>query len=115
MKFKKQLAQSRPANTTAVSIISMDSVDYSRVDIHSIIVCNTTSSAATFRIFHDEDGSTYDETTALFYDSDVLANETISIEFDNPIVMREETANLAVRSSSGDAITYTVYGAGVNE
>lgn len=77
--------------------------------IRSIVVCNQTGTAATFRLFHDEDGSTYSEATALYYDVSVDANDTFI--HDKLIFMATEGGNLAVRSGTADALTFTVYGA----
>lgn len=107
----KQLAQARPANTTAVSALAMPDGN-SYVEIDTIIVCNTTSSDATFRLFHDDDGTTYDQSTAFAYDANCPANQSVHLEFLNPLIMRG--GNLAVRTSTGNALTFTVYGKEVN-
>ena len=73
----KQLGQIRPANTTAVSLYS-PGADTQTI-IKSIIVCNTSGSSATFRIFVDDNGTTYDQATALFYDVALAANNTLQI------------------------------------
>jgi hypothetical protein len=44
----KQLGQTRPANTTAVSIYNPPAGDNV---VHSIVICNTGSVAAKYRIF----------------------------------------------------------------
>jgi|TARA_R100001244_G_scaffold124675_2_gene94550 hypothetical protein len=106
----KQLGQARPANTTAVSIYSP--TDGTRSEILQILVCNTSGSAATFRIFHDDNGTTYDQTTALYYDKSVNADDTLRIWPNKPpgFAMYNTDGNLAVRTSSGNALTFTVYG-----
>ena len=106
----KQLAQSRPTDTTAVSILS-PSIGQ-RLYVMQVVVCNQTGTAATFRIFHDDDGTTYDETTALYFDKNLPANDTLRIYMqDDPgWPMQDAAENLAVRSGTGSAITYTVYG-----
>jgi len=101
-----QLAQSRPANTTAVSVYSPDGNEVSHIT--EILVAETSGSATTYRIFHDDDGTTYDQTTALFYDIAISANTTHIIELNE--WMNDEDGNLAVRSGSGNALTFTVTG-----
>ena len=106
----KQLAQVRPANTTAVSAYSTDpSV---RTEILHILICNTTASAATFRLFHDEDGSTYDETTALYWDNPINANASVSIPYEEGqgLWLVNSASNFAVRTGTNSALTFTVYG-----
>ncbi len=109
---RKQLGQIRPANTTAASLYSPDTDDSSRIFV--IVVCNTTGSSVDYRLFHDEDGTTYDQTTALFYDVALSANTTDVITFgtgDNDgIWMNNSSGNVAARTATGNAITFTAYG-----
>jgi hypothetical protein len=104
----KQISQTRPANATAVSVYTI--ADHYRTEIRKIVVCNTSSLAATFRIFHDEDGSTYDETTALFWNVPIDSGETVTITEEYWIDGRSN-GNFAVRSATGNALTFTIYGA----
>lgn len=107
----KQLGQARPSDTSAASIYSPDAEEIN-TEITLIVVCNVSGAARTFRIFHDENGTTYDATTALFYDTPLNADETIEIPYEegSGIWMRDPSGNLAVRSDSGNGITFTVYG-----
>jgi len=104
--FKKELGQLRPANTTAATIYSP--ADNTVAVIDTIIVCNTTTSAAAYRIFIDKDGTTYDQTTALFYDVSLAANSTDLIE--GPFYMNLAAGNLAGRTDTNSALTFTAYG-----
>lgn len=105
MLVEKQLGQLRPANTTAASLYSPGA---ERAIIKSIVVCNTTATAATFRIFIDDDGSTYDQDSALFYDAPIQANETVEISTYWP--MNNSAGNLGVRTGTADAINFTAFG-----
>lgn len=107
----KQLGQLRPANTTAASIYSPDA-NVSSVEIQTIVVCNTGGATPNFRIFHDDNGTTYDETTALFWDEVMVANTTqiFSYPKGSGILMDNTSGNIAVRTSANDAITFTIYG-----
>ncbi len=104
---EKQLGQLRPANTTAATLYSPGAS--TTAIIKSIVVCNTSGSAATFRIFLDDNGTTYDQTTALFYDIAIAADTTIQI--DTYYAMNDSTGNLAVRTSVNNALTFTCFGA----
>jgi len=104
--IRKQLGQGTPPDTTAVSIFSPDRRD--RFTIENIIICNTTASAATYRIFLDNDGSTYDATTAIAYDVSLAGNATDIIEVN--LYMTDPAGNLAVRTGTGNALTFTVNG-----
>ena len=103
----KVLAQLRPADTNAASLYSPP--DNRTVEITALLVCNQSGSAATFRIFLDDDGTTYDQTTALYYDVPLGADLTweITVKGWGMIVT---AGNLAVRSSVGNALTFTLFG-----
>jgi len=110
--IKEHLGQARPANTTAVSIVTP--INDQIVIIQQIIVCNTTGSAATFRIFLDNDGTTYSEATALIYDYSLDANDMIEFSFGQDSIsglyMTNIAGNLAIRSGTASALTYTING-----
>ena len=103
---EKQLGQLRPANTTAASLYSPGAS--TTAIIKTIVVCNQTSSSAKFRIFLDDDGTTYDESTALFFDIVIGANSTDQI--DTYYAMNNANGNLAVRTDTNSAITFTCFG-----
>lgn len=102
----KQLGQLRPSDTTAASLYS-PGTDVTCV-VESIWICNQTASNVTYRLFHDDDGTTYDESTALVFDETVSANSTVKLV--EPINLDNVSGNLAVRTSVGNALTFTVYG-----
>ena len=102
----KQLGQLAPANTTAATIYSPAAS--TETIIHNIIVCNTTAIDATYRLFVDDDGTTYDATTAIAYDATCLANDSVFVEV--KITMNNSAGNLAVRTGTNDALTFTVNG-----
>jgi hypothetical protein len=104
----KQLAQLRPANTNANSAIKKGVT--SKVIVTHIFICNTTGSAATYRIFNDINGTTYDQSTALFYDVLIAANSTQMIETRIPIDAPQASGNLAVQSNTSSALTFSIYG-----
>lgn len=104
---EKQLGQLRPANTTAASLYS-PGTGVTAI-IKTIVICNQTSSSAKFRIFLDDDGTTYDESTALFFDIDIGPNSTDHV--DTYYAMNNPSGNLAVRTDTNSAITFTCFGA----
>ncbi|MGI9405865.1 MAG: hypothetical protein ACR2O4_05800 [Hyphomicrobiaceae bacterium] len=104
------LAQSRPANTTAVSAYSPPN-DTVRTEITLVTVCNTSGASAKYRIFIDDDGTTYDETTALFWDIAVAADTSVEILLHSKSWwMTNSSGNLAVRTDTASAFTFTVFG-----
>lgn len=102
----RQIGQARPANTTAVSVYSP--ADGMMTDVVTIIICNSSASSAAYRVFHDDDGVTYDESTALFYDVTIPANTTDI--HDMKVFMADSDGNLAIRTDTASALTFTVYG-----
>ncbi len=105
---EKQLGQHRINSTTATSLYSPGAS--TTAIIKSIVVCNQ-GAAAAFRIFLDDDGTTYDQTTALYYDAPIGATTTVQIDTFWP--MNDATGNLATRTSVANALTFTVFGAEV--
>lgn len=104
---EKQLGQLRPANTSAASLYS-PGAGVTAI-ISTVWVCNTSASVVTFRIFVDDDGTTYDESTALFWDTTLAANSTV--ELNTYIAMNNSSGNLAVRTGSASTLTFTAFGA----
>ena len=102
----KQLGQAAPANTTAVSIYSPASGI--NAILKTLVIANNTASAVKYRVFHDDDGTTYDESTALFYDVELNANSTDVIPLNAGI--SDSDGNIAVRTETADALTFTLYG-----
>lgn len=101
------LAQSRPSDTNATSVYSP--LASTQTQITRIVVCNTAATSQKFRIFLDHDGTTYDESTALFWDITVPTETTVEIKGD--WWMTDSAGNLAVRSDLANAFTFTVFGA----
>ena len=102
----KQLAQIRPANTTATSAYSPAANQ--KAFITSINVCNVSASSAAYRIFYDKDGTTYDETTALVWDVSLPFPGTDNITDNMPLVV--DAGSIGVRTAVGDAINFTIFG-----
>jgi len=106
----KELAQVRNNNTSANSALS--STKRQKYVVTSILVCNQTGSSATYSIYLDQNGTTYDQTTALFYAVTLAANSTALIEFIGglPLGTRSAAGNLAVQNGTSNAITFSIYG-----
>lgn len=70
-------------------------------------IANTTATADDYRIFQDDNGTTADASTALFYDVAIAANTTIRVSL-GP--MSTATGTIRVSSSTANAITFTLHG-----
>ena len=102
----KILGQLRPANTTAASLFSPSLGHEYRIDV--IYVTETAGATPTYRIFFDDDGTTYDQTTAIAYDVALSANQSLRVE--GPFYMNNSAGNIGVRTSANDQITFTAFG-----
>jgi len=84
--------------------------------IKTIVVCNTTSKSAKYSVFFDKNGTTYDKTTALFFEQAISAKKTILIEFlGDGIALpgssdTDSVGNLAVQTDTASALTFSVFG-----
>lgn len=103
---EKLLGQARPGSTTAATLYSRPAS--TTVIIKTIVVANTTAAPETFRIFHDDDGTTYDQSNALFYDVAIAANTTTQVDIF--MAMATASGTIGVRTSTASALTFTAYG-----
>ena len=103
----KQLAQARELVTDSdISVYSPPGG--TETVIRNIVMCNQSASSTTFRMFLDDDGTTYDESTALYFDVPIDAN--VSITFDTFLTMNNSDGNFAYRTASGSDLTITLSG-----
>ena len=100
------LAQSRPSNTTAATLYTAGM----KTEVTRIIIANTTGSAATFRLFHDDDGTTMDETTALIWDNSIATANYVDIQAYLYGITIAAGGSLGIRSGTGSALTFSAYG-----
>lgn len=102
-----ELGQLRPANTSNASLYSPGANTRTRVRI--IMIVNTSTTSAKFRLFHDDDGTTYNQTTAIFYDAIVTPGATVEWTPEK-LDMMNSSGNIAVRTDTANAFTFTLYG-----
>jgi hypothetical protein len=105
----KTLGQVAPADTNNADIYTVPSA--TQAVVSSIVVCNTTSSAATFRVFQRIDGASAATSNAIVYDQSVPANSTTSVETKITI---DAGDILTVKSGTGNALTFTVNGSEIS-
>jgi hypothetical protein len=99
-----QLGQYRENSTNPVSIYSPDAGQTAQLFLK---IANVSGSPALVRLFHDENGTTYDQSTALIYDLKIMPGEILEVDH---IFINDSTGNVAYRSSVANALTATVYG-----
>lgn len=100
-----QLGQLRPANTTAASIYT---VGASTIGVSKqIIITNVSNNTAKYRVFLDNSGSTYDETTSIAWDVSLPKGSYDVIDVWQPLAA---TGTVGVRTSIASALNFTVSG-----
>lgn len=99
------LEQSRPANNTPVSL-------YSPAEGEEVVaflfISNSSGAAASARVFLDDDGAVMSEVTQLIWDVPVRSGlPPLKV---GPICMNNSDGNLSIRTSAGNALTFTLIG-----
>lgn len=105
------VAQSRPTSTATATLFTQANLPV--VEVTAICVCNTTGSAATFRLHHDIDGTTYGAQNALYYDKSVPANDSFWIRAESmgAGISLGKGDSIGIQSGTANALTFTMYGA----
>jgi hypothetical protein len=75
--------------------------------VKRIIICNTTGADAAFDVFHDDDGTTYDASTQLYFNNTVTAGLTRVLDDE---LFVDSSGNIAVATDKTAALTFTLYG-----
>ena len=103
-----QLAQGQPGVTTAVAIFQASVT----TEVSLIHVVNSSDASANFSLFHDDDGSTFNETTTLYWEHAIAANTTFRIAAPSvgAGIMMAAGGTLGVTSSVVGALTISIYG-----
>lgn len=106
-----QIAQARPG-TSPTSVFTASIA----TEITKIVICNTTGAAANATLYHDDNGSTFDQTTALLYAKSIPANDYLIIDAQagSGGVSVQKNGQLAVQSGTSNALTFTFYGRTAN-
>ena len=94
------------ATTSAVSLYSPAS---GTTEIQQFTICNTTTGSVTISIFKDNDGTTYDTTTALVFDSPIPAKSFLVLD-NQRCNMDNAAGNIAIKASANNSITVTLDG-----
>lgn len=103
--LSRQLAQSRPSTTAVASIYTPG--DGVQAVVKTVIICNQSAGAAAFSIYHDDNGTTYDQTTQLYSDSTITAGNTRVLTDE---LFIDSSGNVAVKTDVNSALTFTLYG-----
>lgn len=108
------LAQVQPGVTTAVNLFTAGDV---RMEITLVLACQKSGGTGSpvFELFHDDDGTTYNDTTIIY--NDTLNSGTnrptviaMQAQHSGSGVMIKPGGSLGCRSSIASEITFSVYG-----
>lgn len=103
------LEQTQLTTTNATALIAPNRK--TKALVSKVVLCNTTGSALTYRLFATESGNAFGVTNALYYDKSLAANTTDLIDFGEIPLAVDYDGQLAARSNTADALTITVFGA----
>ena len=99
------LAQLAPADTTAAVLLTVKN----RIILHKLFIANNTAGAIAARVFMFDNGTTATTATAILYDKAIPANDTVEVDFDEA-TLSTPTGTITVRSATGDALCFTLFG-----
>lgn len=105
----KILGQAAPADTNNANIYTVPAATSAVVS--SIVIANTTGTAATARVFVRIAGATAATSNAVFYDVTVAANSHASFTEGWTLAT---TDVVTVRTGTANALTFTLFGSELN-
>lgn len=104
---EKQIGQANPATGgAAVSLYSPASG--TTAIIKGLFITNVTTTEVTVSIYVDDDGTTYDSTTAIILNMNLPAGQFVDIS--TFIAMNNANGNIAVECDTGNGATFTAFG-----
>lgn len=115
----RHLGQSKPSGSTPSSIFSPSTLDLSAAEstrgvtpretaITHIICCNVADRPVEYSLYFDNDGTTYDDTTAIGKNVDIKKGESHFIT--TRLIMQQNAGNLAGFSNPSDSVNFTITG-----
>ena len=78
-----------------------------RVTVEHIVIANATGTDLYFRLFHDKNGETYDDTTLINVST---CSSFTTKQLDLNIGVESQEENIAAQSMVALGLTYTMYG-----
>lgn len=106
--IEKQLAQERPGTTSATAVYSPSG---KRGIITWMTICNTTGTAATFVLHHDDDGAVSGSSQKLFGPISVAANTTWTPPGGRCFIPVADGGNIIFTQGTSASLCITLYGA----
>lgn len=106
--MRRQLGQLRPTTTSAEVLFNPSENKPYNIDL--IICTNSSGGAVDITIYHDADGTTYDESTEVLATTSLADGQTLEFAPEKGIADYRKTGNVAVKVSSGTTVNFTAYG-----
>jgi hypothetical protein len=103
------LGQARPANTSNANLQTV-AANKNQI-VSTLTVCNTTSSAATYRVFARINGAAASEANALAWDVAIAANDTVALTLGATLGVGDI---LTIRSGTSNALCFTAFGSEIS-
>jgi hypothetical protein len=105
----KILGQGAPTDTNNLNIITV-SAGQSEI-VSTLVICNTTATAATARVFARIAGAAAAAGNAIVYDASIAGNTSTTLTLGITIAA---TDILTVRSGTANALTFTAFGSEIS-
>ena len=109
MSVRRQIGQLRPTSADAEVLFNPTENKPYTIDLINVV---NTSSTQTIEvsIFHDADGTDYDEDTTVLWKCEVAPKGVLQFEPEKGISDYQKIGNIAVQSSLANTATFTAYG-----
>ena len=101
-----QYEQRNQVRENSTNFVSIFQSNVNEVVQAFIKICNVSDDDVECDVCHDVDGSTYDQSTALFWNVTIPRGETLEIDH---VFVNNSNGNIAYRSAVANALTATVY------
>lgn len=108
IKRAKQLGQVSPANTAAH--VLYQPAEGVLGEVTQIFITNYSGNTAEYSIYHDADGTTASNATALVYHKNMAADTYDLLDFSFQGIPVQGGGSLKVIDTTGGEITFTAYG-----
>lgn len=100
------LLQQLVLTNAATTIFTFD--ENTRIEIDHIHIANTSNQTRWFSLWHDNDGTTYDNTTVIFDEVDISGGDTAIIT--DQTWMSNFLGSLGGQAQQNNQLTLTIYG-----
>lgn len=106
--MRRQLGQRRPTTTSAEVLFSPSTNKPYTMD--SVVITNVSGVGINVSIYHDVDGTTYDESTAVLWQKPLPSKGTYTFSPKGGLSDYQKNGNIAVQVDVANGATFTGYG-----